>query len=207
MFSHSWDGRDRQLIKEIYLILFFLTQNIVTSSKISLFFFFCILITCSMSSWFCLLCIHWPVNQFEIVIVHESSYYEAALSVDVFDSSPRFNLEYICSVKWQFKGKVRVHGALGGGRDGWVNGQTLITALCVVKGGQRPEEDMEVARAGQELNQEVNRLMVAMRDMLANIRFQEPPREDNPYRDEEEWDWDRIHMCSSSNLFNPLWVQ
>uniref|UniRef100_A0A8C9YP36 Transcription factor 25 (basic helix-loop-helix) n=1 Tax=Sander lucioperca TaxID=283035 RepID=A0A8C9YP36_SANLU len=50
------------------------------------------------------------------------------------------------------------------------------------------EDDMEVARAGQELNQEVNRLMVAMRDMLANIRFQEPPREDNPYRDEEEWD-------------------
>uniref|UniRef100_A0A671UZ32 Transcription factor 25 (basic helix-loop-helix) n=1 Tax=Sparus aurata TaxID=8175 RepID=A0A671UZ32_SPAAU len=50
------------------------------------------------------------------------------------------------------------------------------------------EDDMEVARAGQELNQEVNRLMVAMRDMLANIRFQEPPRDDNPYRDEEEWD-------------------
>ncbi|KAM6950557.1 ribosome quality control complex subunit TCF25 isoform 2-T2 [Lycodopsis pacificus] len=50
------------------------------------------------------------------------------------------------------------------------------------------EDDMEVARAGQELNQEVNRLMVAMRDMLANIRFQEPPREDNPYRDEDEWD-------------------
>lgn len=49
---------------------------------------------------------------------------------------------------------------------------------------------MEVARAGQELNQEVNRLMVAMRDMLANIRFQEPPRDDNPYRDEEEWDWE-----------------
>ncbi|XP_061600163.1 transcription factor 25 [Cololabis saira] len=56
------------------------------------------------------------------------------------------------------------------------------------QGGPRPEDDMEVARAGQELNQEVNRLMVAMRDMLANIRFQEPPREDNPYRDEEEWD-------------------
>uniref|UniRef100_A0A665SY66 Transcription factor 25 (basic helix-loop-helix) n=1 Tax=Echeneis naucrates TaxID=173247 RepID=A0A665SY66_ECHNA len=50
------------------------------------------------------------------------------------------------------------------------------------------QDDMEVARAGHELNQEVNRLMVAMRDMLANIRFQEPPREDNPYRDEEEWD-------------------
>ncbi|XP_022601117.1 transcription factor 25 [Seriola dumerili] len=57
-----------------------------------------------------------------------------------------------------------------------------------LQGGPRQEDDMEVARAGQELNQEVNRLMVAMRDMLANIRFQEPPREDNPYRDEEEWD-------------------
>ncbi|XP_034426510.1 transcription factor 25 [Hippoglossus hippoglossus] len=57
-----------------------------------------------------------------------------------------------------------------------------------LQGELRQEDDMEVARAGQELNQEVNRLMVAMRDMLANIRFQEPPREDNPYRDEEEWD-------------------
>ncbi|KAM9410416.1 ribosome quality control complex subunit TCF25 [Pholidichthys leucotaenia] len=57
-----------------------------------------------------------------------------------------------------------------------------------LQGGPRLEDDMEVARAGQELNQEVNRLMVAMRDMLANIRFQEPPREDNPDRDEEEWD-------------------
>ncbi|XP_029952405.1 ribosome quality control complex subunit TCF25 isoform X2 [Salarias fasciatus] len=57
-----------------------------------------------------------------------------------------------------------------------------------LQGGPRQDDDMEVARAGQELNQEVNRLMVAMRDMLANIRFQEPPREDNPYRDEEEWD-------------------
>lgn len=57
-----------------------------------------------------------------------------------------------------------------------------------LQGGPRQEDDMEVARAGQELNQEVNRLMVAMRDMLANIRFQEPPREDNPYRDEDEWD-------------------
>lgn len=56
------------------------------------------------------------------------------------------------------------------------------------KGGLRPEDNQEVARAGRELNQEVNRLMVAMRDMLANIQFQEPPREDNPDRDEEEWD-------------------
>lgn len=57
-----------------------------------------------------------------------------------------------------------------------------------LKGGARQEDEMEVARAGQELNQEVNRLMAAMRDMLANIRFQEPPREDNQYRDDEEWD-------------------
>lgn len=57
-----------------------------------------------------------------------------------------------------------------------------------LQGDQRQEDDMEVARAGRELNQEVNRLMVAMRDMLANIQFQEPPREDNPDRDEEEWD-------------------
>uniref|UniRef100_A0A4W4GH11 Transcription factor 25 (basic helix-loop-helix) n=1 Tax=Electrophorus electricus TaxID=8005 RepID=A0A4W4GH11_ELEEL len=57
-----------------------------------------------------------------------------------------------------------------------------------LQGGQRPEDGLEVARAGRELNQEVNRLMVAMRDMLANIQFQEPQREDNPDRDEEEWD-------------------
>ncbi|KAM8877119.1 ribosome quality control complex subunit TCF25 [Synchiropus picturatus] len=57
-----------------------------------------------------------------------------------------------------------------------------------LQAGPRQEDQAEVARAGQELNQEVNRLMVAMRDMLANIRFQEPPREDNPFRDEEEWD-------------------
>ncbi|KAG7275193.1 hypothetical protein CRUP_023781 [Coryphaenoides rupestris] len=52
---------------------------------------------------------------------------------------------------------------------------------------QRPEEDQEVAQAGRELYPEVNRLMVAMRDVLANIQFQEPPREDHPDRDEEEW--------------------
>ncbi|KAJ7986192.1 hypothetical protein DPEC_G00348230 [Dallia pectoralis] len=49
-------------------------------------------------------------------------------------------------------------------------------------------DDLEVAQAGRDLNQEVNRLMVAMRDMLANIQFQEPPRDDNADRDEEEWD-------------------
>ncbi|XP_061077704.1 transcription factor 25 [Conger conger] len=57
-----------------------------------------------------------------------------------------------------------------------------------LQAGPQPEEEREVARAGRELNQEVNRLMVAMRDMLANIQFQEPPRDDNPERDEEEWD-------------------
>lgn len=74
----------------------------------------------------------------------------------------------------------------------WIAVQSPSVCIHVrvspVKGGPRQDDDMEVARAGQELNQEVNRLMVAMRDMLANIRFQEPPREDNPYRDEDEWD-------------------
>ena len=44
-----------------------------------------------------------------------------------------------------------------------------------------------MAQAGRELYPEVNRLMVAMRDVLANIQFQEPPRDDHPDRDEEEW--------------------
>ncbi|MBN3316604.1 TCF25 factor, partial [Atractosteus spatula] len=57
-----------------------------------------------------------------------------------------------------------------------------------LQGAARAEDDLEVARAGRELNQEVNRLMVAMRDMLANIQFQEPPREDHPDRDEDEWE-------------------
>ncbi|XP_053934927.1 transcription factor 25 [Cuculus canorus] len=47
--------------------------------------------------------------------------------------------------------------------------------------------DDEEAGAGQDLNQGVNRLMAAMRDMLANIQFQEPPRDDNPEGD-GEWD-------------------
>lgn len=45
----------------------------------------------------------------------------------------------------------------------------------------------EEAGAGQDLNQGVNRLMAAMRDMLVNIQFQEPPRDDNPEGD-GEWD-------------------
>ncbi|NXI99333.1 TCF25 factor, partial [Psophia crepitans] len=45
----------------------------------------------------------------------------------------------------------------------------------------------EEAGAGQDLNQGVNRLMAAMQDMLANIQFQEPPRDDNP---EGDGDWD-----------------
>ncbi|XP_065496908.1 ribosome quality control complex subunit TCF25 [Caloenas nicobarica] len=45
----------------------------------------------------------------------------------------------------------------------------------------------EEAGAGQDLNQGVNRLMAAMRDMLVNIQFQEPPRDDNP---EGDGDWD-----------------
>ncbi|XP_075694683.1 ribosome quality control complex subunit TCF25 [Rhinoderma darwinii] len=47
----------------------------------------------------------------------------------------------------------------------------------------------EEAGAARDLNRGVNRLMAAMRDMLANIQFQEPPREDNPDGEgDEEWD-------------------
>ncbi|KAM3919457.1 ribosome quality control complex subunit TCF25 isoform 2-T2 [Leptodactylus fuscus] len=47
----------------------------------------------------------------------------------------------------------------------------------------------EEAGAVRDLNRGVNRLMAAMRDMLANIQFQEPPREDNPDGEgDEEWD-------------------
>ncbi|NWQ62401.1 TCF25 factor, partial [Neopipo cinnamomea] len=55
-----------------------------------------------------------------------------------------------------------------------------------LQGDIRHDGDDE-ARAGQDLNQGVNRLMAAMRDMLANIQFQEPPRDDNP---EGDGDWD-----------------
>ncbi|XP_063190944.1 ribosome quality control complex subunit TCF25 isoform X1 [Chroicocephalus ridibundus] len=55
-----------------------------------------------------------------------------------------------------------------------------------LQGDIRHERDEE-AGAGQDLNQGVNRLMAAMRDMLANIQFQEPPRDDNP---EGDGDWD-----------------
>ncbi|XP_064375916.1 ribosome quality control complex subunit TCF25 [Dromaius novaehollandiae] len=55
-----------------------------------------------------------------------------------------------------------------------------------LQGDIRHDGDEE-AGAGQDLNQGVNRLMAAMRDMLANIQFQEPPRDDNP---EGDADWD-----------------
>ncbi|XP_010187732.1 PREDICTED: transcription factor 25, partial [Mesitornis unicolor] len=55
-----------------------------------------------------------------------------------------------------------------------------------LQGDMRHNGDEE-AGAGQDLNQGVNRLMAAMRDMLANIQFQEPPRDDNP---EGDGDWD-----------------
>ncbi|XP_030060478.1 ribosome quality control complex subunit TCF25 [Microcaecilia unicolor] len=57
-----------------------------------------------------------------------------------------------------------------------------------VQGELRPAAG-EDADAGRDLNQGVNRLMAAMRDMLANIQFQEPPREDNPDA-EGDGDWD-----------------
>ncbi|MEE6499778.1 hypothetical protein FKM82_003582, partial [Ascaphus truei] len=56
-----------------------------------------------------------------------------------------------------------------------------------MQGEERPEgEELGAAR---DLNQGVNRLMAAMRDMLANIQFQEPPREDN-LDEEADADWD-----------------
>ncbi|XP_019360914.1 PREDICTED: transcription factor 25 [Gavialis gangeticus] len=55
--------------------------------------------------------------------------------------------------------------------------------------GEVRRDGDEEAGAGQDLNQGVNRLMAAMRDMLANIQFQEPPRDDNPDGD-GDGDWD-----------------
>ncbi|KAM6253065.1 ribosome quality control complex subunit TCF25 isoform 2-T3 [Porphyrio hochstetteri] len=55
-----------------------------------------------------------------------------------------------------------------------------------LQGNARHNRDEE-AGVGQDLNQGVNRLMAAMQDMLANIQFQEPPRDDNP---DGDGDWD-----------------
>ncbi|KFV96847.1 Transcription factor 25, partial [Fulmarus glacialis] len=60
------------------------------------------------------------------------------------------------------------------------------SSSALLQGDIRHDGDEE-AGAGQDLNQGVNRLMAAMRDMLANIQFQEPPRDDNP---EGDGDWD-----------------
>lgn len=60
------------------------------------------------------------------------------------------------------------------------------SSSTLFQGNVRHDGDEE-AGAGQDLNQGVNRLMAAMRDMLANIQFQEPPRDDNP---EGDGDWD-----------------
>lgn len=60
------------------------------------------------------------------------------------------------------------------------------SSSALLQGDVRHDGDEEAA-AGQDLNQGVNRLMAAMRDMLANIQFQEPPRDDNP---EGDGDWD-----------------
>ncbi|XP_042196267.1 transcription factor 25 [Callorhinchus milii] len=52
---------------------------------------------------------------------------------------------------------------------------------------RRQQMEGEGAEVQHELNQGVNRLMAAMRDMLANIRFQEPPQEEYQEGD-GEWD-------------------
>ncbi|XP_074865135.1 ribosome quality control complex subunit TCF25 isoform X2 [Carettochelys insculpta] len=53
--------------------------------------------------------------------------------------------------------------------------------------GEVRQDGRDEAGAGRDLNQGVNRLMAAMRDMLANIQFQEPPQDENPDGDA---DWD-----------------
>ncbi|KAI6077715.1 Transcription factor 25 [Aix galericulata] len=70
-------------------------------------------------------------------------------------------------------------------RQGW-SCCLRVGLLVAIVGDIRHDGDDE-AGAGQDLNQGVNRLMAAMRDMLANIQFQEPPRDDNP---EGDGDWD-----------------
>ncbi|XP_072135842.1 ribosome quality control complex subunit TCF25 [Mobula birostris] len=52
---------------------------------------------------------------------------------------------------------------------------------------RRQQVEGEGAEVQHELNQGVNRLMAAMRDLLANIRFQEPPQEEHQDGD-GEWD-------------------
>ncbi|KAH0619715.1 hypothetical protein JD844_000653 [Phrynosoma platyrhinos] len=61
-------------------------------------------------------------------------------------------------------------------------------ATATLPPGENGAGGEEGPGAGQNLNQGVNRLMAAMRDMLANIQFQEPPRDDNPDGDAGEWD-------------------
>ncbi|XP_006531361.1 ribosome quality control complex subunit TCF25 isoform X5 [Mus musculus] len=60
------------------------------------------------------------------------------------------------------------------------------TELCLIVQGERLEEGVA---GGPNRNQGLNRLMLAVRDMMANFHFNdlEVPREDNP---EGEGDWD-----------------
>lgn len=63
--------------------------------------------------------------------------------------------------------------------------------MCIFQEDRRQQVEGEGAEEQHELNQGVNRLMAAMRDMLANIRFQEPPQEEYQDGDGEgdgEWD-------------------
>lgn len=52
--------------------------------------------------------------------------------------------------------------------------------------GERPED---AGAGGPDLNHGLNRLMLALRDMMANFHFQDPetPHEDHPEGD-GEWD-------------------
>ncbi|XP_036603988.1 transcription factor 25 [Trichosurus vulpecula] len=61
--------------------------------------------------------------------------------------------------------------------------------------GEDTPDEIDPVGAEEDLDQGLNRLMAAMRDLLANIQFQDPPTEDNPdgngdEDEDEDEDWD-----------------
>ncbi|XP_027702272.1 transcription factor 25 [Vombatus ursinus] len=61
--------------------------------------------------------------------------------------------------------------------------------------GEETPDEIDPVGAEEDLDQGLNRLMAAMRDLLANIQFQDPPTEDNPdgngdEDEDEDEDWD-----------------
>ncbi|XP_056667116.1 transcription factor 25 isoform X2 [Monodelphis domestica] len=61
--------------------------------------------------------------------------------------------------------------------------------------GEDTPDEIDPVGAEEDLDQGLNRLMAAMRDLLANIQFQDPPTENNPdgngdEDEDEDEDWD-----------------